>query len=120
MKQLKFENGDKIVIIRDGELRKGVVKNFYELNPPILSIEFEDGSVEKVFASDVAAEPKIEPPEKKREPAEKSEITITPDEFREIATRAIAENTNEYKVSALAYAYATLIGRIHRDLFFES
>lgn len=116
MNNVKFEIGDKIVTIRDGELRKGVVKNSYPVNPLVLAIEFEDGTVEKVFSSDVAPEPTTETPEQ-NEPKEKEEITITPDEFREIASRVIAKETKDNYL--VGYAFASLVGEIYKALFEE-
>lgn len=118
MKMVDFNVGDKIVTIKDGELRKGVVKNFYPMvTPPVFAIEFEDGTVEKVLYNNIAPEPKTETPEEEIEPVEKSEITITPDEFREITCRVIAEETTEHKVVGLAFA--SLMGKIHRALFVD-
>lgn len=116
MSKVNFNIGDKIVTIKDGELRKGVIKNEYPVNPPVLAIKFEDGTIEKVFSSDVAPEPKAETQEK-NEPVEKSEITIAPDEFREIASRVIAKETKgNYLVG---YAFASLVGEIYKALFEE-
>lgn len=117
MKTIEFCTGDKIVSIKDGELRRGVVKNFYPMvNPPVFLIEFEDGNVEKVPYSNVAKEPKAETVEN-TEPVEKSEITITPDEFREITCRVIANETKEHKIVGLAFA--SVMGKIHKALFVE-
>ena len=109
--------GDKVVTIKDGELRKGVVKNFFPVNPPIFFIEFEDGTVEKVLYNNVAPEPKTETPEE-TEPVEKSEITITPGEFKEIACRVIAEETKDNKF--LGLAFAGIMSKIHCALFVKS
>lgn len=117
MKKVEFSTGDKVVTIKDGELRKGVIKNFYPITPPVFVIEFEDGSVEKVLYSNVAPEPKTETPEENA-PVEKPEITITPSEFREITCRVIAEETKKHKIVGLAFA--SLMGKIHRALFIES
>lgn len=117
MQKVEFSIGDKVVTIKDGELRKGVVKNFFPVNPPIFLIEFEDGTVEKVLYNNVAPEPKTETPEENA-PVEKSEITITPDEFREITCRVIAEETKKHKIVGLAFA--SIMGKIHRALFVES
>ena len=116
MKQIDFNIGDKVVTIKDGELRKGVIKNFFPVNPPVFVIEFEDGSVEKVLYSNVATGPKTETPEENA-PVEKSEITITPGEFREITCRVIAEETKKHKIVGLAFA--SIMGKIHRALFVE-
>ena len=104
--------GDKIVTIKNGEIRKGVVRNFYPLNPPVFAIKFEDGTVEKVPYDNVAPEPKTETQE------EKSEITITPGEFKEITCRVIAEETKDYEV--IGFAFAQLMSKIHKALFVES
>lgn len=116
MKKVEFSTGDKVVTIKDGELRKGVIKNFYPITPPVFVIEFEDGSVEKVLYSNVAPEPKTETPEENA-PVEKPEITITPSEFREITCRVIAEEYKSRKL--LGLAVASLMGKIHRALFIE-
>lgn len=116
MQKVEFSTGDKIVTIKDGELRKGVIKNFFPVNPPVFVIEFEDGTVEKVLYNNVAPEPKTETPEENA-PVEKSEITITPDEFREITCRVIAEETKDHKIVGLACA--SIMGKIHRALFVE-
>lgn len=115
--KIDFEIGDRVVTIRDGKLRRGVVKNAYLINPPVLAIEFEDGNVEKVFCNDVVREPKAENPKEENEPIEKAEITITPDEFREIVCRVIAEETKGYKIVGLAFM--SIAGKIHRALFIE-
>lgn len=117
MSKVKFEIGDKVVSIKDSELLKGVVKNVYPVNPPVLAIEYEDGTVEKVFYDTVAHEPKMETQEK-TEPVEKSEITIAPDEFREIASRVIAKETKDNYL--VGYAFASIVGEIYKALFIES
>lgn len=117
MKTIEFCTGDKIVSIKDGELRRGIVKNFHPtVNPPVFVIEFEDGSVEKVPYNNVTKEPKAETVEENK-PVVKSEITITPDKFKEIAVRVIAEATKDCKV--VGVAFAQIMGKIHRALFVE-
>ena len=117
MKEILFDIGDKVVKIQDGKLRKCTIKNVYFTNPPIFAIEFEDGTVEKARRADIAPEPKVETP-KETEPVIKSEITITPDEFKEITIRIIAEETKCCK--ALGVALASIMGKIHKALFVES
>ena len=117
MKEISFGIGDKIVSIKDGELRKGVIKNFYPMvTPPVFAVEFEDGSVEKVLYNNVAKEPETETQEE-NEPIQKSEITITPDEFQEIACRVIIETSRND--TRAASAFTRLIGRLHKALFVE-
>ena len=120
MKRIDFSTGDEVVTIKDGELRKGVIKNFYPINPPVFVIEFEDGTVEKVLYSNVAPAPKTETqePEEKNEPVEKSEITITPSEFMQITTRVIANETKDRKLVGLAFA--ALMAKVHKALFIDA
>lgn len=117
MKKVEFNIGDKIVAIKDGELRKGKIKNFYPLNPPVFIIELEDGTVEKIPYSNVAPEPKNETLEEKSEPVEKSEITITPDEFTNIAGRVLFEETKGKPL--VGVMIAPIIGKIRYALFVE-
>ncbi len=118
MKHIDFSVGDKIVTVENGELRKGVIKKFFPMDPPIFVVEFEDGTVEKVLYSDMTKEPKAETPEtEKNEPVEKPEITITPEKFREIAVRVVAEATKDRIVVGLAVIQ--IMAKIHRALFVE-
>ena len=118
MKEVLFNIGDKIVTIKDGELRKGVIKKFYPMvNPPIFAIEFEDGTVEKVPYNNVAPDPEAKTQEAENAPVEKTEITITPDVFKEITCRVIVEETKDQKL--LGLAFASLMTKIHRALFVE-
>lgn len=117
MKRINFNMGDKVVTVKDGELRKGVIKNVYPVNPPVVAVKFEDGTVEKVFQSDIALEPDIETPDETNEPAEKPEITITPDKFRDISCRVIAEEIKSNLL--LAVAFSSIMSKIHNALFVE-
>lgn len=118
MNKLTCKIGDNVVVIEEGELRNGVVKNIYnEVNPPIYAVEFENG-IEKVPFNKVAPAPKTETPEEpKREPVEKQEITITPDEFREISCRVIAEETKGFHIVGLSCSM--IIAKIHKALFLD-
>jgi hypothetical protein len=113
MKAVSFNIGDKIVTIKNGKLCRGVVKNVYEVTPQVLCIESEDGTVEKVLARSVAPDPKTETQEEIAL-LEKPEITITPDEFREIACRVIYENAKNRSDSLFVMA------KLHKALFIES
>ena len=95
MRASKFEIGDPVVTIKDGEIRKGVVYKTFD-QYPMMIVEFEDGSIEKVAVSQVAPEPKAEPtPEaedqvkEERGPVEDSAITITPEKFLEVVVDAV-------------------------------
>lgn len=117
MKHIEFDIGNKVVTIKDGELRKGVVKYCYPIYPPVFAVEFEDGTVEKVHYNNIAPEPKTETPEERIEPVEKSEITITPDEFSSIAARIIVEETGSDVLTGLRFA--SIIGKLREALFVD-
>jgi hypothetical protein len=116
VKQNEFEKGDKVVTIKDYTLRKGVVYAVYPLDPPIYAVKFEDGTVEKILHNNIALESDTETPEE-NEPIEKSEITITPDEFRAIACRVIAEETMRFPL--ISKIVMPIVVDIHRALFIE-
>ena len=91
--------GDRVIVIENREIKKGAIKNtYYALG--VVIVEFDDGSVAKAPVTNVAFEPKAESTaeseaQEKREgkPTEKSEITITPDEFRDIAIEVLSRET---------------------------
>ena len=94
----KFNVGDRVVVIDFSEIRSGVIRNIYpEVNTAIVA--FVDGEVEKISIDRMALEKveTVEIPETEEthesEPVEKSEITITPDEFRETACDVLARET---------------------------
>ena len=115
MNRIKFNVGDKIVTVINGELCKGVIKELYPINPPVVVVRLEDGSLAKMSCNDIAPEPITETQED--EPIEKTEITITPEKFSEIVTRVVAEETKGHPLVALALA--SIMDDIHRALFMD-
>ena len=112
---------DRVVTIKNGRLRKGTIRNIYSDSPtPILIVEFDDGEVEKVYPGDVALEPKAEAKEdqevKEDKPVEKSEITITPEEFKEIASNLVAEESLTGG-PVLSVIGTILVSKLHIALF---
>ena len=93
----KFNIGDRVIVIADNEVKRGSIERIYEEVHTYI-VRFDDGSLGKTSYKDIALEPKAETtaePEakEKREdaPRMKSEITITPDEFREVAISVLSE-----------------------------
>lgn len=117
MKRVVFSTGDKVVTVKDGELRKGVIKTFYPINPPVFVIKFEDGSVEKVLYNAVAPAPEADPPEEVNKPVEKSEVTITPDDFKKISCRAVVKWTKDHE--GIDSKLVAIMGEMYRALFLE-
>lgn len=126
VKEIKMSIGDRVVMIENHELRRGTIKNIHaELLRPILIVEFDDGEIEKVLADDVALEPKTEvkedqevKEEKTSKPVEKSEITITPDEFREISTNLVAEESKQGGAMLMMLG-TILMSKLHEALFVD-
>ena len=124
VKEIKMNIGDRVVMIENHELRRGVIRNIYtDIPTPILVVEFDDGEIEKVYPGDVALEPKAEVKEdqevkEEKKPVEKSEITITPEEFREISTHLVVEES-EQGGAILIMVGTILMAKLHEKLFVE-
>lgn len=115
---MEFKIGDRIVTIVCGELVSGTIKELFPIDPPVCIVKFEDGSFGKIPCNEMALEPKSEPVEEKNEPITKSEITITPDEFENVACRVIARETKDHPI--IGFVTASIISKIHEALFTES
>lgn len=119
----KFKPGFRVVVI-DGdthEIRKGVINATYE-EVEIAIVKFDDGNVEKVGFDYLSIEPETKVQEEKpTEPVEKSEITITPGEFRKLCTRVIAEEVKNQKEigGLLGLTFTIFSSELHRALFFD-
>ena len=110
---------DRVVTIKNGKLRKGIIRNIYaDIPTPILVVEFDDGEIEKVYPGDVALEPKAEPVKeetKEEKPVEKSEITITPGEFKKIGIKTIMKFSDNDPIVALCLT--TFCANLQKALF---
>ena len=124
VKEIKMSIGDRVVMIENHEIRRGTILNMYvDIPTPILVVEFDDGAIEKVYPKDVALEPKSEVKEdlevkeevKEKKPVEKSEITITPEEFENIAVDTVVEVAKDNFV--LAMALSAFCEKLHKKLF---
>lgn len=126
----KFNIGDRVIVIDGNEIARGTIKNVhFELN--IFIVEFDDGSVNKVALDKIALESKAETttePEDKetREDASrmKSEITITPDEFKRVAIEVLSEVTahgegNIFENFAFGMKVIPILTSISARLFLE-
>ena len=118
IKSVEFNNGDKVVVIKDGKLQKAVFRNLYPIVPPVAVVEYEDGSVEKVPYDNIAKEPITETPDPQNEPIKKKEITITSNEFIEIAASVMADELRDDPF--LGLLVTTVVSKIHKALFTES
>ena len=112
----KFKPGVRVVVIDENhELRKGVIKDVYPgINTAIVT--FDDGNVEKVRFNYLGIDQETK--EKPTEPAEKSEITITPDEFRNIAVDVITKESEKGGL-LLSMVGTILVSKLHIALFVD-
>lgn len=112
---MKFNVGDRVMMIEDNKILKGVIKkDFSEIVPNIVMVEFEDNDVRKVRTDILALEPKTETEEQKKEPEEKSEITITQEEFKNIGCGIVAEivaKTFNFKLGTKLTAFLALLAK---------
>ena len=118
----KLTSGIRVGVLENGEIRKGTIKNVYhEFN--IAIVAFEDGKVEKVPLSNLGLLPeeKVQDNREPKEPVEKSEITITPGEFKNIASKVIAKESGKMGPTKglLILAFTVIIAEIHRALFYD-
>lgn len=120
----KFRTGLRVVVI-DGdthEIRKGVINASYE-DVEIAIVKFDDGNVEKVGFDYLGIEPETKVQEEKpTEPVEKSEITITPNEFKKIASKVVMKNVKEMGEGGglLGLTFTIFVAELHRALFFDA
>lgn len=123
MKKIKFKKGDRVMAIMENECRYGNIRDLFEnLTNPIATVEFEneneENTLEKVYLLDLVKVETIEEKEtaKSYEPVEKSEITLTPDEFRKTAISVLV-NLTMGKTNAENDTFSVLVA-LHKALFF--
>ena len=120
----KFEKGVRVVVIDADtrEIRKGVINASYE-DLEIAIVKFDDGNVEKVAFNYLGIEPETKVQEEKpTEPVEKSEITITPDEFKKIASKVVMRNVEKMGEGGglIGLSFTIFSAELHRALFFDA
>lgn len=109
-----IKNDDHVIAVKDGQVCRGTVKNVYErLNVAI--VDFGEG-LEKVSLDRLALDREaVAQGEPKRKRVEKSEITITPDEFEDIAIDVVAELAKDQPI--LGVAFTMFSAKLARALF---
>lgn len=123
MKTIKFKNDDRVMTIQDNKCRYGKIHTLFDnLNTPIAIVEFEnengETSLEKVFLENlvIVEETTTKETTTPSEQVEKSEITLTPDEFRAAAINVLVNimtrNANETPDTL------SVLVALHKALFF--
>lgn len=115
----KFKTDMRVVVIAENnEVRKGVICRLFE-SMEIAIVKFDDGNVEKVHFSYLGIEPETKVQEEKStKPVEKSEITITPGEFKKIALKIIAEESRGSLLMGIVLGQ--VVANIHEALFVDA
>lgn len=118
----KFNPDTRVGVLENGDIRKGTIKKVHN-EFEIAIVEFEDGNVEKVHFSKLGllSEEKVQDNQDPKEPVEKSEITITPEEFKKITSKVIAKEAVKMgPAKGLLILTITLImAEIHKVLFYD-
>lgn len=116
----KFKVGVRVIVIGDNqEVRKGVIQSLFE-EMRLSIVKFDNGNVEKVRFDNMYIDSETKAPEEKTtKPVEKSEITITPDEFKKICSEAVCKLAIKTKPEILLLG-AVIAAEIHRKLFFDA
>ena len=121
IKKITMKQGDTVAIIEHGEIKKGILKDEKVLDRPVAIVDF-DGEIRKVLVDDLArVQEESEEIQEDNEPVEKSEITITPDQFRDITTSIIGEECAKMGSAGLmvGMAIGIIMGKIHNELFID-
>lgn len=116
---MKINEGDKVGVISNGEIKKGVVISVYsDLDYAI--VRFEDCS-KKVMIHDIGLLPeeKDQDPKEIKEPVLKSEITIKREDFRKKAVKLIAREARRMDSGMVGIAFSMFVGDLERVLFTE-
>ena len=116
----KFTVGTRVGVIDadTNEIRKGVINAVYP-DIKLAIVKFDDGNVEKVGFNYLGIEPETKAQEEKpTAPVEKSEITITPDEFKKTGAKVMAEMIKKHDPMLGMFA-GVIIVEIHKKLFFD-
>ena len=116
----KFKPGVRVIVIdEDHEIRRGVINAVYP-DIKLAIVKFDDGNVEKVGFNYLGIESDNKAQEEKpTEPVEKSEITITPDEFKKTGTKVMSEFIKKHDPMLGMFA-GVIIAEIHKKLFFDA
>ena len=116
---MKINEGDKVGVLINGEIKKGVVVSVYsDLDYAI--VKFEDG-VNKVMLHNIGLLPeeKDQDPKEYKKPDMKTETTIKREDFRKIAVKLIAKEAKEMESGIVGIAFSIFVANLESALFTE-
>lgn len=119
MKNMSFNIGDRVAVIEDYKIIEGNVTRIYpNLDTPVMTVKFDDGSYDKVAMDEVAKIEEVK--EDANDPTLKDEITLTQDRFKDVSAGALAEYVRETEDTETAMTCTVIIAVILKSLFTES
>ena len=124
IKKITMKQGDRVAIIEHGEIKQGIIKDVKFLDRPVAIVDF-DGEIRKVLVEDLGKVVTDEETSKDREDylsdnlEEKSEITITQEEFQNISVKIVDDTIDELGLGeeVLAFIFAIFLAKLHKALF---
>lgn len=124
IKKITMKQGDRVAIIEHGEIKQGIIKDIKFLDRPVAIVDF-DGEIRKVLVENLGKVVTDEETSKDREDylsdnlEEKSEITITQEEFQNISVKIVDETIDELGLGeeVLAFIFAIFLAKLHKALF---
>lgn len=115
----KFEIDQKVLVVEDNELKPGTIRSLYE-TLGIAIVDFGEAEYKKVKIDNIAIEHESEKDAESNEPIERAEITITPNEFKEIASKVASEvMLTMNKPIEVIGDYAVIVAKLQLALFVE-
>lgn len=109
-----INEGVKVLVSRPGDLKvKGTVDKVIDLDTEqIYIIDLEDGRKIKASIQDLV------PIQEEKKPEKKDEITITREEFNEIAVSVVIEESNKFRNPLIAgLGFTKVMGKLKYRLF---
>lgn len=124
IKKITMKQGDRVAIIEHGEIKQGIIKDVKFLDRPVAIVDF-DGEIRKVLVEDLGKVVTDEETSKDYSDylgdnlEEKSEITITPEEFRKIGIKIVDEEIDKLGPGGelLGLSFAIFLAKLHKALF---
>ncbi len=114
---INLEPGKKVAVLIDNKLSRGTIRGVYEDIKRAI-VELDDGEFKKVQLSYIGIEEEETVQEEpKNEPIEKSEITITPEEFKKIAMEVIKRESKNKPLVSMGFTIFS--AKLHRALFMD-
>lgn len=124
IKKITMKQGDRVAIIEHGEIKQGIIKDVKFLDRPVAIVDF-DGEIRKVLVEDLGKVVTDEETSKDHSDylgdnlEEKSEITITPEEFRKIGIKIVNEEIDKLgpRDKLLGLSFTIFLAKLHKALF---